>query len=117
METETTIAPVAPVEKKIPSEKKYIFTIQADDEGMRVEFDALTPSGEIDEEDNSLNMTMIDISLVTVSLFKMLRDEGMTEDQLRDFSNNIINMSNEAKVVNKEEHYGTEDQKAISEGS
>lgn len=117
METETTVAPVAPVEKKIPSEKKYIFTIQADDEGMRVEFDALTPSGEIDEEDNSLNMTMIDISLVTVSLFKMLRDEGMTEDQLRDFSNNIINMSNEAKVVNKEEHYGKKDQEAISEGS
>ena len=79
----------------VDTEKKYLFTISADEKGMRIEFDALTRP----EEDQT--MTMIDVSMVTVALFKMLREEGMTNEQLRKFSDNIIEMSADTYVMDE----------------
>jgi len=74
--------------------KKYLFTISEDEYGMRVEFDSMK-NGAIEED---LVMTITDVSLITVSLVKLLSDEGMTTDQLQEFMQNIIEMSTEAKV-------------------
>jgi hypothetical protein len=84
--------------------KRYLFTITEDEYGMRVKFDSMKN----DAIDDNLVMTITDVSLVIISLLKLLREEGMTEEQLQDFMQNIITMSTEAQVkevldVEKEE--------------
>jgi hypothetical protein len=62
--------------------KKYLFTIEDLPEGLNVGFESL-------EENEDQGMTVVDGTMIMLAISRMLLDEGLSPDQLKEFLDNV----------------------------
>jgi len=80
------------------TKRSYLFSVEDAQDGVRVEF--TTPDTQED------SMSAVDTSMVVLALFKMLKESGMTSEQISTFMGNIlqeIGVIEEHLVDSKEE--------------
>ena len=75
----------------IETKREYLFSVEEDQGGLKVGFQ--TPENQDD------TMSAVDISMVVVALFKMLKEAGLTREQINDFMSNISNEIESADIV------------------
>ena len=86
--------------------RQYVFSVGESDNGIQVKFNTLTQGGQLGELEHEEelaggdgSMTIVDISLIVLSLAKMLRDSGMSKEDLKEFFSDIVQSSEDMDAV------------------
>lgn len=86
---------VAPTED---NSKLFVFKIQEENGGVQVDFNTVDPEGNPAED----SITTVDLSLIVITLVRLLKDQGLGNDELKAFMNNIVDETDNADIVGEE---------------
>jgi len=81
--------------------RKYIFSVEEEPSGIKVGFNNIDSEGIITEDESAL-ITTVDISMITIALFKMLKEGGLSDNDLKGFANNLLEETITSEVWNED---------------
>jgi hypothetical protein len=87
------------------SEKLFVFKITEEKEGVRVDFDTVDHEGNVAEE----KISIVDLSMIVITLARLLKEQGLTETELEEFMLNIVKETNQTTLIGEPEEPGEPD--------
>jgi len=81
-------------------DKQYIFGISGGDEGIQIKFDAYDPEG------NLCDMSVVDVSMITLAIARLLKEEGFADKELKEFFDNVVKNAGIGAIVDLNEPAG-----------